>query len=321
MPSQRLVKVFRNRFGHFRAGWRILFYLAITIGLHASLDSFVDSFLLIQGEDLSDYSLLQNRLVSKSMKLLFVLVPGLVLLKWVDRRPVSLLGLGFYGRASRELFTGMLMGLVLVVGSVVILRMTGLASFSFNGFSVDLLIYLLGTLGVLAVSACYEETLFRGYVFQSLIEGSNFWIAVGVYSLLFGLSHIDNPEATVYMVAFAVVAGVFLGTMYYRTRALWMCIGVHFVWNWTMGPIFGMGVSGSRFLRRTLFTYKPSESGFIIGAEPMSEIIFGLIMIVITTYVWKARWMKPAEYNRRLWEPYISDGVKSTFDAMPLQKP
>ena len=80
------------------------------------------------------------------------------------------------------------------------------------------------------------------------------------------------------------------------------------MWNWTMGPIFGMGVSSSRFLRRTLFTYEPSESTFIIGAEPMSEIVFGLVMIVITIYIWKARRVKPAEYNRRLWEPYAAGG-------------
>ena len=316
MRSQRLTKIFRNRFGHIRAGWRILFYLVLTVALHASLDSPLNALLQIPGEDLGDYALLFNRFVSKLLKLIFVLVPAVVLLKWADRRPVSLMGLGRYPEALRELLAGMLMGVVLIVVGVSILWSTRLASFSFNGFSPDLLWYLLGALVVLVISAAYEEVLFRGYVFQSLIEGTSFWIAVAVYSLLFGAGHLDNPDATVYTIAVTIIAGVCLGTIYYRTRALWMCIGVHFMWNWLMGPIFGMGMTGSRFLRRSLFAYEPSESGMIQGADALSEIIFGLILIALVAYLWKARWVKPAEYNKSLWEPYTSDKIKSTPEAM-----
>jgi membrane protease YdiL (CAAX protease family) len=307
MLSQRLAKILTNRFGYFRAGWRILFYLLSAIVLHKLLGLFAGSLLMTQGEPLSDYSLLLNRFVSKSVKFVSVLLPALVLLKWVDRRPVALLGLGFYKGAVRELLAGMAMGFVLTVASVFILRVTGLASFSFNGFSMSALQYVLGVLVVLVISSCYEEVLFRGYVFQSLIEGTSFLIALAIYSLLFGAAHIGNSEATVYTVAFAVIAGMFLGTVYYKTRALWMCIGIHFMWNWTMGPLFGMGISGSKFLRRSLFTYEPSESSLIHGVDAMSEIIPASILVALTIYLWRARWVKPAEYNRRLWEPYLPD--------------
>ena len=310
--SERMAKVFRNRFGHVRAGWRILFYLVFTVALHALLDSPLNALLQIPGEDLGNYSLLFNRFVGKVLKLVFVLVPGLVLLKWVDKRPVTLLGLGRYRGALRELLAGMLMGVILIVVGVAILWSTRLASFSFNGFSSGMLWYLLGVLVVLVISASYEEVLFRGYVFQSLIEGTGFWIAVAIYSLLFGAAHLDNTDATIYTIAVAIIAGVCLGTIYYRTRTLWMCIGVHFTWNWMMGPVFGMGITGSRFLRRSLFTYEASESRMIQGADAISEIVFGLILIALTVYLWRARWLKPAEYNRSLWEPYTSDKIKST---------
>ena len=288
---KQITKIFKNRFGHFRAGWRIFFYIVFIVALFRLMDLLGNS-LLIQGENLSDYSLLLNRFVDKFLTLLVV-----------DKRPVTLLGTGFYKGFLKELSIGMIMGLIMGIGSATILWLTGWASFSLNGFSIDMLLYLLSVLVILVISASYEEILFRGYIFQSLIEGSNFWITLVVFSLLFGASHIDNAEITALGVAFTVVAGVFLGLMYFKTRALWMCIGVHFMWNWSMA-IFGMGISGSPFLRRSLFSYKPGESGIIGGAEAISEIIQGLIMIALTIYIWKANWLKPGEYNRKLWLKY-----------------
>jgi membrane protease YdiL (CAAX protease family) len=299
-----ITKIFKNRFGHFRAGWRIFFYIAFVIVLLKLLDLLGNSFLLIRGENLSDYSLLLNRFVSKFIRLLSVFIPGIVLLRWVDKRPVTLLGTGRYKGSLRELFVGMLVGLIAGTAGILILRLMGWASFSFNGFSIDMLLYLLGCLVVLVVSASYEEILFRGYIFQSLIEGSNFWITLAVFSLLFGAGHIGNVGVTVFTIAFTVIAGVFLGVIYFKTRALWMCIGVHFIWNWTMAPIFGMGVTESKFLKRSLFTYKPWESGFIGGPDTLSEIVQGIVLLALTIYIWRANWLKPAEYNRKLWAKY-----------------
>ena len=62
--------IFKNRFGHFRAGWRILFYIAFVVILYRFLELLGNSFLLIRGENLSDYSLLLNRSISKFLRLL-----------------------------------------------------------------------------------------------------------------------------------------------------------------------------------------------------------------------------------------------------------
>jgi membrane protease YdiL (CAAX protease family) len=298
--------MFKNRFGHVRAGWRILIYVVFVIVLSKLFDLLQSSFLPAQVETLSDYALLTNRLVSKLFQLLAVLIPGVVLLRWLDRRPIPLLGIGFYRGALKELFTGMLMGFSLITATVFILWSVGGGSFSFNGFSNGLLPYLLSVLTVLVISAAYEEVLFRGYIFQSLIEGSNIWIALGIYSLLFGAAHLSNAGVTVFSIAVTIIAGVLVGTIYFRTRALWMCIGAHFMWNWTMAPVFGMGLDESKFLRRSLFKYQPSESFYIFGQDSMSEIILGVLAIGLTIYLWKAKWLKPADYNRNLWSKYAS---------------
>jgi hypothetical protein len=251
----RQLKIFKNRFGHYHAGWRILIYLAFVIILFKLVDLLENSFLLIHGENLSDYALLFNRFVSKFFQMLSVFIPAIVLLRWFDKRPVPLLGIGFYKGTLRELSIGMLMGFILITLSVSILSLTRLGSFSFNGFSLGLLLYLLSVLLILIISAAYEEILFRGYIFQSLIEGTNFWITVGIFSLLFGAAHLSNAGITVFSIAVTIVAGVFIGVIYFKTRALWMCIGVHFIWNWTLAPLFGMGLGDSKFLKMSLFAY------------------------------------------------------------------
>ena len=307
--------IFKNRFGHFRAGWRILFYFAFIIAFFELSEFLENSFLLLKGESLGNYALLQNRFVTKLLKLLSVVIPSLVLLKWLDKRPLGLLGVGFYKGFLRELGIGMLMGLILVSGSIFILWATGLASFTFNGFSLDILLYLLLCLLILIISASYEEILFRGYIFQSLLEGSNLWITLGIYALLFGAAHLDNGIGTV---TFAVVAGVYLGLLYYKTRALWMCIGMHFVWNWIEAPIFGIGVEGSKFLRKSLFSYQPFESSLFGNADLVITLLQALFMIVFTILIWKVAWLKPSEYNQKLWAHYPPKfGTEAKIDDAP----
>ena len=42
-----------------------------------------------------------------------------------------------------------------------------------------------------------------------------------------------------------ILAGIWLAIAVYKTRALWMAIGLHFGWNATMGVGLGIPVSGA----------------------------------------------------------------------------
>jgi len=294
--------IFKNRLGHFRAGWRIAIYVTTVFVLFKLLDRFGESTLMRLGESPGDYELLVHRFISKFLVLLASLLPGLALLKWLDRRPLAMLGLGFYKGAFKELCTGVLISLIMVILHVLILWGTGGATFAFNGYSWSLALYLACVLLVLMVSAAYEEVLFRGYIFQALIEGSGFWIALVIYSLLFGAAHLTNDKISVVSIAVTIVAGAFLGIIYYKTRALWMAIGAHFVWNFMLGPVMGLGES--KFLTRTLFTSGPAASGPFKGMESASDIVLGILCLAAAVYLWKAQWLRPRESNRRLWAGY-----------------
>ena len=140
---KQLSIVFKNSSGHFRAGWRILFYFILFVTLSELNEFLYKSFLLINGDTLSDYTLLYNRFTDKTLKLLSVLLPALILLKFVDKRPIGLLGLSLYKGVVKELSIGMAIGFFLGIVSVLITYFVGLGSFNLNNISIELIIYVL----------------------------------------------------------------------------------------------------------------------------------------------------------------------------------
>jgi len=90
-----------------------------------------------------------------------------------------------------------------------------------------------------------EELMFRGVLFRFSEEVGGSWFALILTSALFGLSHINNHDATwVSSLFIAVEAGLLLGALYMLTRNLWMCMGFHAAWNFTQGFIWDVPVSG-----------------------------------------------------------------------------
>jgi membrane protease YdiL (CAAX protease family) len=96
------------------------------------------------------------------------------------------------------------------------------------------------------LAATFEELAFRGYAFQRLIEALGPVAATLLSSLLFGLAHYQNPQATLLGALNTALAGVVLALAYLRTRGLWMPIGLHIGWNVLLGIVFAFPVSGYR---------------------------------------------------------------------------
>jgi membrane protease YdiL (CAAX protease family) len=97
----------------------------------------------------------------------------------------------------------------------------------------------------MAFVAVLEELLTRAIVFRLLERVLGSWAALALSSVLFGLGHVpNNPDASALSFAIVVVAGAFFGAAYLATRRLWLCIGLHAGWNFTLGHVFSIAVSG-----------------------------------------------------------------------------
>jgi hypothetical protein len=85
--------------------------------------------------------------------------------------------------------------------------------------------------------------LFHGYAFQLLIRSLGAFATILPASVLFGMAHASNQNATLLGLVNTAFWGVLLGYAYWRTGALWLPIGLHFGWNFTL-PLFGVNLSG-----------------------------------------------------------------------------
>ncbi|GAA3392263.1 CPBP family intramembrane glutamic endopeptidase [Cryptosporangium minutisporangium] len=174
-----------------------------------------------------------------------VMTAGLSVLAyaWVVRRterraPVEVARKG----AGGALVRGVLIGVGMF--GAVILNIAFLGGYRVAGFgSVTGAVALFG---FMVAAATTEELLFRGILFRIVEQRIGTWLALILTGLVFGLSHLFNPHASLWgAIAIAVEAGGMLAAAYAATRTLWLPIGLHFGWNFAEAGIFGTDVSGT----------------------------------------------------------------------------
>jgi hypothetical protein len=103
---------------------------------------------------------------------------------------------------------------------------------------------LLVSLAIFASAAAFEEALFRGYILQTFTRAGLAWLAICGTAALFAMVHLGNPDANWVSTTNTALAGVWFGLAYLKTRDLWFPFGMHLMWNWAQGAVFGIEVSG-----------------------------------------------------------------------------
>jgi membrane protease YdiL (CAAX protease family) len=149
-----------------------------------------------------------------------------------------------------------------------------------------------GLIGFMAAAAVTEELLFRGVLFRIVEERVGTWIAMTVTGVLFGLSHLFNPDASLWgAVAIAIEAGGMLAAAYAATRSLWVPIGLHFGWNFAESGIFSTEVSGNG-TKLGLLDSTMSGPQLLTGGDFGPEgSVYAVLFGVLTTiaFLWLAR--------------------------------
>ena len=87
----------------------------------------------------------------------------------------------------------------------------------------------------LVLVAFVEELVIRGVLFRIVETSLGTWIALGLTSTLFALSHLPNEGVTILAVAVTAMAGVRLCVAFMVTDRLWLALGIHFAWNCMFG--------------------------------------------------------------------------------------
>lgn len=171
-------------------------------------------------------------------------VANAVVVRIYERGRLADVGLGGSPSSGREFLTGLAAGVAAVVCVVAIPLALRIANFQRSGavvehpwaaFAFDGVAIFFGAMG--------EELLFRGYAFQLLIRSVGPFATILPTSVIFGLMHSWNPNATPMGIVNTVAWGILLGYAVWRTGALWLPIGLHFGWNVAL-PLLGSNLSG-----------------------------------------------------------------------------
>jgi membrane protease YdiL (CAAX protease family) len=176
---------------------------------------------------------------------------------FVDKRHRRDMGLGLDRRWWFDAAAGLLTGLAMVVTVVVALRVAGMAAVG-GPYRVENPTVVLGGsaaagLAFFTAVAVLEEFVVRGYLLTNVAEGvrgatDDGRVAVGAAVLatagLFGVLHAANPSGSLLSLLNITLAGILLGGAYAATGRLGFPVGLHTTWNFGLGPLFGLPVSG-----------------------------------------------------------------------------
>lgn len=166
----------------------------------------------------------------------------------------------------------------------------------------------------LLVGSAAEEILFRGFGLQTLIPAVGAAPGVIVCAVLFGVLHMQNPGASWLGIVNTIGFGAVFGYAFLRSRDLWLPIGLHFGWNFTL-PLFGVKVSG---LTMNVTGYEMSWTAGALwsgGAYgPEASLLASVVLVLLFLYVRKA----PA---RRQPSPLTDPPVESAVCEPPLPLP
>ncbi len=229
----------------------------------------------------------------------------LIAVRLLDRRPVRELGIvpepGFWGDFAFGLALGViLMGVVFTIERlagwvhVTQLRLVKPPDVSF----VRGILYMGG---VFVAVGFYEELVSRGYILRTLAQGFlSRWISpqaaiaigVGLSSLLFGMGHFGNPNATWVSTVNIMIAGVLLALPFVLTGRLAGSIGLHITWNFFQGCVFGFPVSGLAAPVSLLAVEQGGPAAWTGGAFGPEAGIVGLIAMALgaALIVGRERW-------------------------------
>jgi len=279
-------EVFISRYGELRSGWRAFVFVLLTGGIAFSLQAALSP---MRGK---------IDILGPLVFLISTLLASFFMTRSVNRKPFAAVGLHIQPSTVRDFGNGFAQGLVMMTGVFVIEYSLGYAHLTWHEHElVDLLWVLSYGLLFFSVAAVAEEVFFRGYLFQTLIQGMTFLPAMLAMALFFAFAHRSNPNATVFGLINVALAAIWFSLAYMKTRSLWLPFGLHVSWNYSQTVIYSFPTSGIDFTKYQLGETIQTGPEWITGGAfgPEGGAIATLMLILSTWYILKSKSLSAPE--------------------------
>jgi CAAX protease family protein len=299
-----------NDAGRLRSGWRLLLFVLLYLIVLSILGTVVRMALALAPDRAAQAILtgLGGWLVQGAFLLVSAVLVGWACGALFEGLPFRALGWSPHKGWLRDLLLGTGLGAVSLLLAWTLAAALGGFRLTLVGASLLPLAAktLLGAAVVFICAGAAEEALFRGYPLQTMTRAGLAWVGILLTCVFFGWVHLNNPNMPEGYALFNIpylrffnklfnipflntaLAGVWLGVAYLRTRSLWFPLGVHWSWNWTMGAVVGLPVSGineitSQSLLRTVDHGPAWLTGGTYGIE--GGLACTIVLIISTIFI------------------------------------
>lgn len=153
----------------------------------------------------------------------------------------------------------------------------------------------------LGVGAAFvEEPAFRGIMLGGLTRLMSPGWAIALSSLVFGLAHLVSAggagrDEWLGVIGIILASSLIFAGAYYLTGRLWLGIGIHLAWNFALGGIYGLTVSGVPSMDGLVRHAAVSGPAILTGGAfgPEGSIILVVLGLALGAgLMWRARQVK-----------------------------
>ncbi|MFC2131839.1 lysostaphin resistance A-like protein [Bacteroidota bacterium] len=161
------------------------------------------------------------------------------------------------------------------------------------------------------ILVAFEELIFRGIIFQALLDRFGIIVTLLITSLFFAVVHFGNPNYTLIPFLNTFLAGILLGIMYIQTKSLYLPIFYHFFWNYSQQVLLGSNLSGYQWdvcLLRTDWNSLPQwlyGGSYGIEGGLASTLILLITIPIILKYAKTSPYISSKLLKREIFESFF----------------
>lgn len=178
---------------------------------------------------------------------LLIILNVFLWIKFYEKRPFHTIGFT-KENALKKYLVGFATGMVMNISVIATLALVGCIEFTSESIAVTginaiggVLVFLLGYI----IQGASEEILTRGWIFQVIGSRYKPWLGVLIASILFSIMHLGNDGVNIFAAINIFLIAILLSLFVMKDSGIWGACGLHSAWNWTLGNVFGLSVSGT----------------------------------------------------------------------------